>query len=165
MNAKQEAFLHAYLRTFNATQAAKEAGYSAKTAYSYGHDLLKNPEIVARVREELEHRAMAAQEVLARLAAQARADVSDLIDPATLTLDWKRAQESGATHLIKKIKQTIITGDEKQTEIFEFELYDAQSALVHIGKHLGLFKERLDITSDDDKLGLTINIGKLNSSE
>lgn len=152
LNNKQEAFVQAYLRTFNATQAAKDAGYSEKTAYSYGQQLLKNLEIAARVKVELESRAMDAEEVLARLAAQARGDISELIDPATMTLDLKKAQQSGSTHLIKKIRQTIITGDEKQTEIFEFELYDAQAALVHIGKHLALFKERLDITSGDEKI-------------
>jgi len=34
-----------YIKDFNATGAAKRAGYSDKTSYSQGHDLLKKPEI------------------------------------------------------------------------------------------------------------------------
>ena len=49
---RQQRFIEAYLRTGNATQAAIEAGYSAKTAYSQGHRLLKKAEIVA----EIQHR-------------------------------------------------------------------------------------------------------------
>lgn len=152
LNAKQEAFVEAYLQTFNATKAAKKAGYSEKTAYSQGHELLKKPEIASRVRARLAEMAMETNEVLARLASHARGDAGDLIDPATMTLDLKKALEQGNTQLIKKIKQTVITNDDKQTEIFEFELYDAQAALVHIGKHLGIFTEKLDITTGGEKI-------------
>ena len=43
---KQEAFVNEYVLDWNATQAAKRAGYSEKTAYSQGQRLLKNVEIV-----------------------------------------------------------------------------------------------------------------------
>ena len=42
---KQKRFAHEYLRCLNATRAAKMAGYSEKTAYSIGSELLKKPEI------------------------------------------------------------------------------------------------------------------------
>jgi hypothetical protein len=44
---RQHAFIAAYLgdARLNATEAARLAGYSPKTAYSIGHDLLKKPEI------------------------------------------------------------------------------------------------------------------------
>lgn len=146
LNPKQQAFVEAYLQTWNATRAAKMAGYSPKTAGSQGHELLKKPEIASRVRERMTENAMATDEVLARMAHHARGDIGELVDPATMTLDLKKAVEQGATNLIKKIKQTTITGDDKQTEIFEFEMYDAQAALVQLGKHLGLFSTRLEHT-------------------
>ena len=45
MTDKQEKFIAEYLKDFNATSAAKRAGYSSKTAYATGHYLLKNAEI------------------------------------------------------------------------------------------------------------------------
>jgi len=56
------------------------------------------------------------------------------------------------THLIKKVKQktTIIQtkdGDDVETHWVEIELYDAQAAIVQLGKYHGLFVDRQDITS------------------
>lgn len=149
LNTKQQAFVEAYLQTWNATKAAKIAGYSEATARQQGSRLLSDANIASRVRERLEQMAMKTDEVLGRLAAHARGDIGDLIDPATMTLDVKKAIEEGNTNLVKKIKQTVITADDKQTEIFEFEMYDAQAALVHIGKQLGLFATRMEHTGKD----------------
>jgi len=49
---KQDAFVKAYLLNgFNATQAAIEAGYSEKTAYSIGNENLSKPEIKKAIEE------------------------------------------------------------------------------------------------------------------
>lgn len=45
-------FVHEYLVDLNATQAAIRAGYSPKTAYSMGQQLLKNIEIKAAIQAE-----------------------------------------------------------------------------------------------------------------
>jgi phage terminase small subunit len=42
---KQKVFCYEYLIDFNATSAAKRAGYSEKTSYSIGQENLKKPEI------------------------------------------------------------------------------------------------------------------------
>lgn len=146
LNTKQQAFVEAYLQTWNATKAAKIAGYAEGSAAVTASRLLTNVKIASRVRERMASIAMTTDEVLARLANQARGDIGEFVDESTLTLDIKKAKEEGRTSIIKKIKQTIITGEDKQTEIFEFEMYDAQAALVHIGKQLGLFASRLEHT-------------------
>lgn len=52
MNQKQTKFAHAYVANAgNATQAAIEAGYSEKTAYSQGGRLLNHVEVAAMIRE------------------------------------------------------------------------------------------------------------------
>ena len=51
MSPKQEKFCLEYARSGNATEAAKLAGYSGKTAYSVGGRLLKNVEIQTRLQE------------------------------------------------------------------------------------------------------------------
>lgn len=157
---KQEAFVNAYLTCWNATKAAIAAGYSEKTARQIGSENLAKPDIASRVRARIAENAMSADEVLARLADQARGDVGELVDSHTFTLDWEKAKEKGATRLIRKIKQTIIMNEktEQQTEIFEFELYDAQAALVHIGKQLGLFVNKTEVTgADGNPLSIQIN--------
>ena len=49
----QKAFADYYLETSNATESAKKAGYSEKTAYSQGQRLLKNVEVKAYIEERL----------------------------------------------------------------------------------------------------------------
>lgn len=58
MNKKQRAFTVEYVKDHNATQAAIRAGYSAKSAYSQAHDLLRKPEIMEAI-EALENAAAA----------------------------------------------------------------------------------------------------------
>lgn len=54
LNEMQQAFADYYLETSNATESAKKAGYSEKTAYSQGQRLLKNVEIKAYIDEQLD---------------------------------------------------------------------------------------------------------------
>jgi phage terminase small subunit len=60
MTAKQEAFAIEYLKDKNATQAAIRAGYSKKTAYSIGCEMLRKPEIQEIIRTEQEKAAASA---------------------------------------------------------------------------------------------------------
>lgn len=53
LNEMQQAFADYYLKASNATEAAKKAGYSEKTAYSQGQRLLKNVEVKAYIEERL----------------------------------------------------------------------------------------------------------------
>ena len=45
LNEKQKRFVDYYIQTCNATEPAKKAGYSPKSAYGAGCELLKNPKI------------------------------------------------------------------------------------------------------------------------
>ena len=53
LNDKQENFAKAYVLHRNATEAAKAAGYSDKSAANQGYRLLQNQEIIERI-EDLE---------------------------------------------------------------------------------------------------------------
>ena len=46
---KQERFAQAYILHRNATEAAKAAGYAARSAYNQGYRMLKNEEIIERI--------------------------------------------------------------------------------------------------------------------
>lgn len=133
---KQQAFIEEYLACgFNASEAARRAGY-AKPGQQ-GHRLLKNVEIDAAIRQALADRAMPADEVLARLAEHARGDIGAFI--ATNDEGVPTGFSLAADRPLHRIKKVSVTD-----KGWSFEMYDAQAALVHLGKHHGLF------TNDDD---------------
>ncbi len=78
---------------------------------------------------------MGADEVLARLAEQARAEQAEFINAGGV--DLAGLVVAGKARLIKGMKETKYGTD--------IEFYDAQAALVHIGKNLGLFKDSKEI--------------------
>ena len=51
---KQAKFIAEYQKDCNATQAAIRAGYSQKTAYSIGQELLKKPEVQQAMKTQLD---------------------------------------------------------------------------------------------------------------
>ena len=148
LTAQQRRFVAAYLDCLNASEAARRAGYKTK-ANVQGARLLAYASIQAAVAAGTARYAMPASEVLARLAAIARGSLADVLrlpapttreDGTTYTVgsDWAldlvKARETGAIHLIKKLKTTKY-GD-------EVELHDVVDALTLIGKQHGLFKEQ-----------------------
>lgn len=87
LTPKKERFCQEYLIDFNNTQAAIRCGYSRKTAYSIGWELLRKPEIQARINEL---RAKTANEfsitkesLMAELMAIKNAKLEDITDPET----------------------------------------------------------------------------------
>lgn len=83
LNLRQQAFIAAYLKSKNATRAAMEAGYSKRTAYSQGHDLLKHPEIKGEIErrtgEALDRYEISADNIMRELATMAFANIDDFI--------------------------------------------------------------------------------------
>lgn len=158
---QHQAFVNAYMELgFNQTQAAIKAGYSRKSARNQAYRLMKNDDIRKEINRQLEIMAMGREEVLARLAQEARGDMRDFIGKTSAQL-----AKHPDGNLIRKYKNTITTTTitsidvegnpvvEKTTEEkIDLELYDAQAAKVHIGRHHGLFTDKTDITSAGDKL-------------
>jgi phage terminase small subunit len=134
---KQRVFVEKYLTCWNATESAKQAGYSAKSAYSIGSENLRKPEIRQAVDQRLTEFQMGADEVLARLSALATADMGDFLSVSGrgVKLDLKRALAQGKLHVVRKYTKT-----DKGTSI---ELYDAKDALVQLGRHYGLFTDNI----------------------
>lgn len=167
---KQRVFIDEYLQCFNATEAARRAGYSEKTARAIGCENLTKPDIKAEIEKALQENAMTAAEVLSRLAEMARGDIADFMDISSMgyNLDLKKAQELGLTHLIKKVKQKTTTfiakkeseEDREITEL-ELELYDAKDALTKLGQHYNLFTDRKEITgADGEELKIVIEYAR-----
>lgn len=133
MNAKQQAFLEHYLQCWNASEAARLAGYSEKAAGAIGHKLLKNAEISRAYKERLAELHMGSDEILKRLAEQARGSLDGFVTDRG-NIDLAAAKQSGALKLAKRIKTQ--TG---KVDSIEVELHDPQRAMELLGKHLALF--------------------------
>jgi len=93
---------------------------------------------------------MDADEVIARLADQARGTISDFVEikdgmPKDFFVDLEKAQRLGKMHLVKKLKYN-------SSGKPEIELHDQQNALIQIGRLHGLFTDRqiVDDTGLDD---------------
>ena len=170
LNAKNTLFVEHYLQCWNATEAAKRAGYSEKTAYSQGSRLLKNAEVKLAVQARISEVAMGADEVLLRLAAHGRGSMEQFLtiervkfparvlapDPekpnavklvygeeerVITVIDFEKAKLGYALHLVKSFKDSPKDG-------LEIELYDAQAALVHLGRHHALFTDKIAQTGE-----------------
>jgi len=155
LKPKQRAFVFEYLKDFNATQAAIRAGYSPKYAGTNCDKLLKNTNISAKIDEEFEKRAMSANEVLSRMADIARGSAEDYLTidkHGYAGLDLHKMKEAGKLHLVKKYSVT------KNGTVLE--LYDAQAALVQMGKQHGLFPNKQELSHSGN-----INLTELSDDE
>jgi phage terminase small subunit len=135
LTLKRRQFVEEYLRCWNASEAARRAGYKGKPNV-VGPRLLAIVSIQNEVKRRIAETAMSADEVLLRLADQARSDIGDFIKVGKhqVRLDLARAKEAGLLRLVKSIRWT------KYGPVLE--LYDAQAALALLGKHQRLFVER-----------------------
>lgn len=108
--------------------------------------MANKPEIKAAIEARMVEHAMPANEVLARLSQQARANAMDFIKPNGngFGLNWEELEKRG--HLIKSITMTK-TGP-------RIELHDAQSALDKLARTLGLYIEKQEIAEKNVKVEL-----------
>lgn len=132
---KQEAFIREYLVDLNATQAAIRANYSKNTAQEQGSRLLSNVMVRARIDELLETRKqkleLDAQWVLNRLM-----QVANRTMKAEPVMKWDYEARS-----------MVETGE------YMFDSRGANQALELIGKHLAMFKDKVEHSGS---LGVTI---------
>lgn len=137
---KQKAFCHEYIVNYNATKAAISAGYSEKTAYSIGSELLKKPEIKDYIDELIRQKLVVAdltkEKILEELMAIAFIDPKKIFDnegnPKPISQIDKKSRKSIAA--IKSIKTK--TGD----RILEYKLHDKGAAIDKLMRHTALYE-------------------------
>lgn len=134
MNTKQTIFVNEYLKSWNSSEAARKAGYNGKSNV-IGPRLLADVSIKREIDDRIAELKMSADEVLLRLAEQARGAYADYLTPDGV--DLKRLLDDGKGHLIKKLKPT------KDGQ--EIEFYDGQVALINIAKHHGLITDKIEL--------------------
>ncbi len=125
LTPKQQAFVHEYLVDLNATGAARRAGYSPNGAEVAGHRLLRNAKVAAQIDKALQER----------------------VERTEITADWvitKLVENVGRAMQAKPVtdRQGTPTGE------YRYDGAVANQALRHLGQHLGMFKDRLELKVD-----------------
>jgi phage terminase small subunit len=149
MTGKRRLFVEKYLSDarWNATRAAELAGYADPS--NEGYRLLQQEEVKALVEARISEAAMAANEVLARLAEHARSSFEDFVDEED-RIDLKRARDRGMMHLLKEYACEEVYeggGRDRDPDLIrkqKIKLHDAQAALVQLGRHHGLFTDKVE---------------------
>ena len=140
---KQKRIVEEYLVDLNATQAAIRAGYSEQTGYSIGQRLLKKVEVqeaIQQAQNKRSERTQITQDEVIRLLIE-NVDISMGKKATVITIPSK--SENGE----------VMGNDVAQ---FVYEPSAANKALELLGKHLGIFKDGVDITSGGKPLQPTI---------
>ena len=150
MTKKQKLFCEEYLIDLNATQAAIRTGYSPETAGAIGNENLKKPEIRAYIDRAMAERSrrtgVNADRVVQELAKIAFVNASDVIDPETATIREDALPEDTAAIQSVKVKTFGEDGLER-----EIKMADKLKALELLGKHMGMFKERISVSAVNEE--------------
>jgi len=172
MKDKQKRFCNEYLIDLNATQAAIRAGYSKKTAYSIGGELLKKPEIQEYLSKRQEARQVRTEitqdKVLKELAIVAFADATNyakVVEKQATTDKGGVVQPlydaNGEPVIYRTVELEItdnLSDDQKRAlavikkgrDGLEQKPHDKVRALELLGRHLGMFKDKVDVSGSMD---------------
>ena len=172
LTAKQQRFCDEYLIDLNATQAAIRAGYSEKNADKIGHELLgktRVSEYIAERKADRIERTEITQDMvlreLANIAFSNAADYASVIEKqAMVEVEGNMIpvlDENGDPVMYRTVEPTLtedLTEEQKRAlavikkgrDGFEVKPYDKVRALELLGKHLGMWTEKVEVTEKAD---------------
>lgn len=156
LTAKQQRFCDEYLIDLNATQAAIRAGYSPKTAEQAASRLLTIVKVSDEIKREMAERSKRTginqDRVVQELAKLAFVNIADVVD-----LDNATVRRSATDEDLACIQSVKMKPSEFGTER-EIKLYDKKASLELLGRHLGMFKDKLEVEADMN-LNITVDYG------
>ncbi len=147
LTAKQKRFVEEYLIDLNATQAAIRAGYSPRTAEQAASRMLS----FVKVKEEIE-KAMAERSkrtgisqdrVIQELARIAFVNPKNVIDTNSASVLSSASEDD--TACIQSVKVKMSESDNGSSCEREVRLNDKLKALELLGKHLGMFTDKVEV--------------------
>ena len=146
LTPRQAQFVKEYLLDLNATQAAIRAGYSAKTADRIGPELLGKTCVADAIGVAMEHRStrtdITQDRVLYELAAMAFYDPAD-IAKVSIT------KPADIASLPEQVRRAIIGWSWDKHGNFVLKLATKTPNVELIGRHLAMFRERVEVTGKD----------------
>jgi phage terminase small subunit len=142
---RRVAFVREYLVDLNASRAARDVGYAAKSASVEGSRLLANPEVQAEITRQrailMEQSNVTPEKIVAELAVIAFSDLGDYIrihQDGTPSIELGN-MPPGATRAIASLNTDATkTASGRQTARLRIKLHDKQAALVSLAKMFGL---------------------------
>jgi len=151
---QQRLFVHEYLIDLNAKEAAIRAGYSERSAGSYGHELMQIPSIQGEFQGVMDKRAakieLSAITILQELLNIATIDLGDAYDDNGNLLPVKKMPKHirKAMAGIKVFEEFEGFGEERRKigEVREVKFWDKIKSNELLGKHLKLFTDQLEVT-------------------
>ncbi len=160
LNPRQRQFVREYMVDLNATKAAMRSGYSPRTANEIGAENLAKPHIRAAINVAMAERSIrteiTADRVLQELAKIGFANMADYVTPNG-HVDIASLDRYQAAAVAEVTVDTCIEGsgdDAKTIKRVKLKLHDKRSALISIGRHIGMFVERREVglPGDFDRL-------------
>lgn len=160
MTPKQALFVQEYLVDLNATQAARRAGYSERTAGTIGFENLQKPEIAEAISRAMSARSMRTQvtadRVLEEYARIAFARLSDVVEWGTHGVTIKPSAEL-SDNVLAAVERVECNQSEYMEESgggilrtqYKVKLHGKQAALDALAKHLGITPETVRLKVDD----------------
>lgn len=156
-NARHERFCQNVAKGMSATDAYAEAGYNGGA--SHASRLATNGNIKARIAELMGKAAEKAEisvaRVLEELAKVGFANMADYIrttDEGDAYVDLSKLDRDKASVISEVTVEDFKDGrgeDARDVRKIKFKLHDKLSALEKLGKHLGMFRERVELTGKD----------------
>lgn len=150
LTPKQAAFVREYLIDLNATQAARRAGYSERAAEVQGCRLLSNAKVQTAIQQALKSREKRTEitqdRVLRELAKLAFSDMRSFArwNGDSITLNDSEVLSDDEAACVAELSQTTT----EHGGSIRFKLHDKRAALELLGKHLGIFVDRIDLTGN-----------------
>ena len=153
LTPKEAQFVDQWLIDKNARRAAIAVGYSERSATKLGWELLQKPHIKKAVKAALDAQQkrtqITADRVLMELASVAFLDPRKIFDesgsPKAITsLDDDTARAISGLDVV-----SFGNADSGVGQIQKVRFADKLSALEKIGKHLGMFRDRVEVTGKD----------------
>lgn len=164
MTKKQKRFVEEYLIDLNATQAAIRAGYkagSAQRASEIGSELLQKTPVAEAIQQAMAERSkrtgISQDRVIQELARIAFVNPQNVINPKDASVKADATEDDLAC--IQSVKVKTMDGAKGKSVEREVRLNDKMKALELLGKHLGMFKDKLEVDADMD-LNITIDYGE-----
>lgn len=145
---KQKKFIDEYLVDLNATQAAIRAGYKEKAAYRTGAENLRKPQIQEEIQKRMEERQKRTEitqdMVLQELAAIAFARATDYVSVMGGMVQVKDTDQLSDSQI------AAIAGIKETQNGIEVKLGSKEKTLELLGRHLGMWNDKLDVAGDMD---------------
>jgi phage terminase small subunit len=167
LSIPQKRFAKEYVIDYNGVQAALRSGkYTYATAANYASHWLKNKEVQDAIKAEMDARAerteITQDLVIKELAKLAFSNMNNLMvvdDNGLARLDLSTMSHSQAAAITEVTTETLADGITLKTKV---KLADKRQALVDVGRHLGMFKDKLELTGKD---GGPVEIDQVNMRE